>query len=447
MKTIGDGTDTFIWVDKWVFDDVPRRPVNKEPMIELTLRVAHLINDQGEWDLFLLNKLFPPCDVARICSYPPAHNLKDRPVWAYTNDGVYTVKSGNWLINREADILGGVPDNALDANKTKEKIWKLTTAPKIRLFLWRAMSGALAVAACLRNHGLNVNSECQLCKEAEETVTHVLFGCTLATQTWTSTTLPFPSQGFSNSIGENIDHMLQLMERRDIPIHLRQAIPWLLWGIWKARNSALYAGKANEVHILIAEALEESNEWIKQQSIQDTCSGLPSKSHIHVRHRWSLPGFGKLKCNLHASWVRESYYCGGAWLLRDHVGNVGFHARDAFLPMVNRIAAELQCVLWCLRSLHDLHNNSCEIWSDCGAVLTAIEKPTEWPKYRSQLSKILQVIQVMGEVSFHLSSPKANSLARDIACSVTKEGRFTSYLSMGGPAWLHTRIEEERRLG
>ncbi|EFH46559.1 hypothetical protein ARALYDRAFT_915396 [Arabidopsis lyrata subsp. lyrata] len=51
----------------------------------------------------------------------------------------------------------------------------------------------------------------------------------------------------------------------------------------------------------------------------------------------------------------------------------------------------------------------------------------------------------MREVSFHLSSPKANSLAKDIACSVSREGRFTSYLARGGPAWLHNRIEDERR--
>ncbi|EOA19313.1 hypothetical protein CARUB_v10002903mg [Capsella rubella] len=40
------------------------------------------------------------------------------------------------------------------------------------------------------------------------------------------------------------------------------------------------------------------------------------------------PPFGKLKCNIHSSWLKEDYFCGGAWILR----NVVFHARDAFLP-------------------------------------------------------------------------------------------------------------------
>lgn len=91
--------------------------------------------------------------------------------------------------------------------------------------------------------------------------------------------------------------------------------------------------------------------------------------------------------------------------------------------------------------------NTCEIWSDCNAALLALKNPTEWPKYRSQVDIILRAIQVMRDVSFQLSPPKANSLARDIAGSVTKEGRFSSYLALGGPAWLHTRIEEERQFG
>lgn len=198
MKSIGNGANTFIRSDKWVFDDAPRRPVNKETLIDLNLKVAHLMTDQGEWDLHLLQKFFPPCDVTRICSYPPATTLQYRSVWVYTSDGVYTVKSGNWLIHREAELLTGVTESSKALNKIKEKIWKIATTPKIRLFLWRAMSDALAVADCLRKH-LAVNPLCQLCYTAEETIAHVLFGCTLASQVWSATTLPLPNQGFSNS--------------------------------------------------------------------------------------------------------------------------------------------------------------------------------------------------------------------------------------------------------
>ncbi|EOA36657.1 hypothetical protein CARUB_v10011946mg, partial [Capsella rubella] len=172
-----------------------------------------------------------------------------------------------------------------------------------------------------------------------------------------------------------------------------------------------------------------------------------SRWAVGLERVWRKPRLGQLKCNIHSSWCNEQSFCGGAWIVRDHMGEVLYHARDAFLPRSNRISAELSCVLWCLISLHEMHIDSVEVWLDCHAVIEALDAPILWPKYRSTLNKIFQVIRVIGEVSFHLSSPKANNLAREIACSVTRDGRFTSYLALGGPSWLQDRIDRDRRGG
>ncbi|KAG7564244.1 Ribonuclease H domain [Arabidopsis suecica] len=248
---------------------------------------------------------------------------------------------------------------------------------------------------------------------------------------WSWSTLPLPDQGFAASSSGNIDYVLRLMRRGELPANLRAAIPWLLWGIWKVRNSTLYAAKVNDPYIIIATALEEMEEWtiLNHNTTQETVKEASRRGRQVLR--WLKPPLGCLKCNIHASWVSDTTHCGGAWIFRNHIGNVFFHARVAFLPMMNRISAKLHCILWCLRILHDLHIHTCEIWSDCTAAMTTLEKPLEWLKYRSQLDKIFQVILVMGKVRFNLSSPKANTLARDIANSVTKEGRFTSYLALG----------------
>ncbi|EOA28373.1 hypothetical protein CARUB_v10024578mg, partial [Capsella rubella] len=66
------------------------------------------------------------------------------------------------------------------------------------------------------------------------------------------------------------------------------------------------------------------------------------------------PSVGNIKCNVHVSWVNAATFCGGAWMLKNHDGNALFHSRDAFLPVVNRITVELQCIIWCLTSLHEL---------------------------------------------------------------------------------------------
>ncbi|KAG7558954.1 Ribonuclease H domain [Arabidopsis thaliana x Arabidopsis arenosa] len=356
MKSIGDGKDTSIWVDKWIADDFPRRPINKHLMIDLNLKVSSLITSQGDWNIQLLNEFFPPCDVIKIRSFPPEMSLRDKHVWAYTKDSSYTVKSGNWVLTREAEMMEITPGNIQEINKIKDQ-----TVYDNMVCKWLSFVHSV--------------------KEKTKPFPMSCFGV-------------FWHHGFG---------LCPLYHCR-IRVSLHQS---------QSRNSTLYAAKVNDPHIIIATALEEMEEWTT------------------LNHNTNLE-------------TAEEASRGGRQVLRNHIGNVLFHARDAFLPRMNRLSAELHCLLWCLRSLHDLHINNCEIWSDCNAAVMALEKPLEWPKYRSQLDKILQAIRVMGEVSFHLSSPKANTLARDIACSVTKEGRFTSYLALGGPSWLHDRIERER---
>ncbi|KAG7551546.1 Reverse transcriptase zinc-binding domain [Arabidopsis thaliana x Arabidopsis arenosa] len=447
MKAIGNGQTTNIWIDKWIFDGIPRRPMNKESLMDISLKVSSLITVHGDWNSQLLNEFFPPCDVIKIRSFPPEPSLEDRYIWAYTKDGQYSVKSGNWLLNKAGSLQEIITDDTRALNKIKDRIWLLKTAPKIQMFIWRALSGALAVADCMRSHGLLINPVCQICQSQEETISHVLFGCTLAASVWQISALPLPAHGFTASIDENILYVINLMANTTLPANMRDSIPWLLWGLWKARNSTIFAGQASNPNILIASALEEAEEWIQQSLIISQETKVWNRQTIRVEKTWLKPAWGGLKCNVHASWVNDSLHCGGAWLLRNHMGYAVLHSRDAFLPMINRVAAELFCILWCLRSLHSVRIHSCEIWSDCSAAVRALEQPANWPKYRSLLNKIAQVIQVMRDVNFKISSPKANTLARDIACSVTREGRFNSYLASGGPAWLQSRIEDERRHG
>lgn len=160
MKVIGNGQSTNIWIDKWLFEDCPRRPMNKESLMDISLKVSSLITLQGDWNLPLLHEFFPPTDVIQISSFPPDPCLEDRFVWAYTKDGQYSFKSGNWLLNRDACRLEVISETTCSLNKLKERIWRVRTAPKIQLFLWRALSGALAVADCMWNHGLMISPMC-----------------------------------------------------------------------------------------------------------------------------------------------------------------------------------------------------------------------------------------------------------------------------------------------
>ncbi|KAL1207882.1 hypothetical protein V5N11_015502 [Cardamine amara subsp. amara] len=99
-----------------------------------------------------------------------------------------------------------------------------------------------------------------------------------------------------------------------------------------------------------------------------------------------------------------------------------YHGRDAFLPITNRLSAELEVILWTVRSLKDLHISRFDLWSDCGTTITALDQPEKWPLYRSVLDQIIQVMSSFHSCCFKASSFQANTIARDIARSMTIEG-------------------------
>lgn len=76
-------------------------------------------------------------------------------------------------------------------NLLKEKCWKLKTAPKIKIFVWKALNGAIAVPERLQTRGLQVDRQCQVCGEANESINHILFSCPVARKVWALANFPY----------------------------------------------------------------------------------------------------------------------------------------------------------------------------------------------------------------------------------------------------------------
>ena len=57
-----------VWGDKWIMDTVPRRPVNRQALIDVNLKVSSLLGNSGTWNLELLMDFFPLNEVDRIKS-------------------------------------------------------------------------------------------------------------------------------------------------------------------------------------------------------------------------------------------------------------------------------------------------------------------------------------------------------------------------------------------
>lgn len=184
-----------------------------------------------------------------------------------------------------------------------------------------------------------------------------------------------PVTGFSNSLVENMAHLFDLMDNKGIPEDIRRVIPWLMWNVWKNRNSILYAQQQDIINSVIQRAFEE--EKIRREVNLNKEEMIPNVMRLQSKElRWLPPLQDPIKCNVNSTWRNASLHNGGAWIARDYTGDVYFHAREAFTCSPNRIGAELRCIIWTLQSLRDLRLTDVMIALDCHAALEAILKPT-----------------------------------------------------------------------
>lgn len=112
-------------------DETPRRPINRQLLFDVMLKVSSLTDGSGGWDNDKLAELFPPNEIHRIQQMRPGET-DDCFIWAYTRHGAYTVKTGYEMLVREKAVMAGeITQQEQIRNGLKKRIWKIPTLPKI----------------------------------------------------------------------------------------------------------------------------------------------------------------------------------------------------------------------------------------------------------------------------------------------------------------------------
>lgn len=188
-------------------------------------------------------------------------------------------------------------------------------------------------------------------------------------------------------------------------------------------------------------AEEEATLWYAVNNKGDATTA--DNGLIARRERWSPPLAGSIKCNMHTNWRNSLLHSGAAWIARDCAGNVKFHAGEALTPSPSKFFSELRGIIWVLQSARDLWIMYLVLASDHHDTIEAISHPNQWPRYRNLLEQIHSLRTCFNSLQFEVEKIECNLIARDIAKSVLHDGRFQSYLALGGPAWLHERLNRE----
>ncbi|KAG2315720.1 hypothetical protein Bca52824_018842 [Brassica carinata] len=436
-KKIGNGRTVSVWVDAWIEGEVMRRPLMKNIFVDLLLCVDKLIDQETRcWNLNTLHDLFYEEDVARIVAMKPVFEEEDFWVWKYNKHGGYSAKSGYWLKNRltrsdeirEAEALPSL-------NVLKTEAWKLKAPPKIKTFFWRALSNAISAGELLVKRGIKMDPCCQACGFQGESINHILFTCPVARQVWALANVPSPRNGFDEvSHYSNFHFLFSLTCNKMCSHQVVNAMPWLVWFLWKNRNSLLFDGKQANLLELVAKTFEEAEMWSLAQINEQREEEEERADLMKQAKRWSPPPRGWLKCNIGVDWMRSTHKGGGAWVIRDHNGKVLIHSRRAFSQIKNLHEAKLDSLLWSIESISAHHLKRVIFAIDDGDLTGMILRPKAWPNFKRESSRILNKFGSIDGWRLVKEERANNRGAFLIAQSVTRDGRVRSYVATGSPS-------------
>uniref|UniRef100_A0A494G9K2 Reverse transcriptase domain-containing protein n=1 Tax=Solanum lycopersicum TaxID=4081 RepID=A0A494G9K2_SOLLC len=247
---------------------------------------------------------------------------KDYLGWHYTDTGLYTVKSGYWL----ATHLHGDEPRALPPAgdpHLKRSIWKTTTAPKIKHFLWKMLSKALATGEELERRHINPDKYCKRCFTETETTDHLFFTCPHAMQIWRASTIPIQDLTDSQVSLETKMTIIFEWHKQSSNNQLQAQLPfWILRRIRKSRNKLIFGGEANTWEKDLSSAHHDAEEW---STLGDTRRLREFNSPIANGSRrilhWRRPEAGWIKCNYDGSYIQHLQRTSGTWIIRNELGH------------------------------------------------------------------------------------------------------------------------------
>lgn len=174
--------------------------------------------------------------------------LKDSPdslIWAHGETGDYSPKDGYKFIQSRKGW--GEPE------WWAKQIWKLKCPAKARLFLWCLLKKKIPSWDILQSRFMYGPGRCPLCKLDEESINHLFTQCLETAKIWEEVEkLMGKSYKWGNG---NLDEVWSNWWNLYPNGNLRNLSPIICWGIWLARNRAIFKDQGTQPSVIAIQAV------------------------------------------------------------------------------------------------------------------------------------------------------------------------------------------------
>ena len=359
---IGDGESLNVWDSAWLSLSQKESPMGPAPEALVELKVSDLfLAEKNEWDLAKIRQFLPFEENKIRLLKPSLSGAPDKLMWLKSATGEFTTKTGYSaalpLHLDQALLPQGNP-----GFNWKKNVWKLHTAPKVKLFVWKTLHGALPVGEQLVARQIKVDGKCKLCG-LPESIDHLFLHCNFAKQVWKSAPV-WPSIDYSGTI-ELRSEWNSLCSRQNLPptgLSMGALAPWILWQIWKARNSLVFKDKGFLVTEVMSMAIAAAREWNSSQGL----AAVPRRSQpVRV-----IPQDNCVMVRSDAAWNETNKIAGLGWTIKtqNRVSSFSSPMRFVGSPLIAEGLALREAVEKC----RDLGLTKIRCESDCAQLIKAL---------------------------------------------------------------------------
>ena len=135
---------------------------------------------------------------------------------------------------------------------TTSWIWKASTLPHIKTFLWQCAHNSIAVKECLTRKGVVEDENCPICNREIESTLHALRDCPWVQLVWRQLGVQKTNHRFWTS---NLTNWLNLNGRLNTNQPAGKPLwkilfPFTIWNIWKYRNDFVFKRKMQNLNLV-----------------------------------------------------------------------------------------------------------------------------------------------------------------------------------------------------
>ncbi|OVA12342.1 Reverse transcriptase zinc-binding domain [Macleaya cordata] len=152
-------------------------------------------------------------------------------------------------------------------------LWRKGVPSKVSFMIWSVFQNAIPTMDNLRRRGMVVRNRCWLCKQQEETVSHLFIHCSMARSIWQYFLRPFKVEWVTTT--SIMDHFFwwKMKFGRNRGRKIWELLPYAIcWTIWLERNVRAFENQENHVQEIVIKVKVLLFLWGSLDKIFSNCS-------------------------------------------------------------------------------------------------------------------------------------------------------------------------------